>query len=132
MEKPVRSATQEAYLNLSKLFNLPYDNSMQDWEWEIASYVNFNECLNLYWVTSSEEERAILIEILIQSVANQIDDGLYPEESKNWATVKSLIYANPKLHTKSVSYWKQFHENHEWYPIAKAMQTIWLNIENIV
>ena len=132
METLMRSATKEAYLKLSKLFNLPYDDSMQDWEWEIASHINFNECLNLYLVTSSQEERHILMEILIQSVANQMDDGLYPEESENWATVKSLIYANPKLHADSVYYWKQFDENHEWYPVAKVMQTIWLNIENAV
>lgn len=106
MIKPMywRSPTYKSILKLASCLNLPYSDSMQDWEWEVADPIRINEYINLYdQGHMSDDDRFTLMEIIIQAHEDKyIKTNLLP---KSWRKVKNRILANPKLHAKSVMYW---------------------------
>jgi hypothetical protein len=119
----------EGYINVAKSLNidLPTENQ-QDWEWEIASQVDFDKALETYKIFG-DNERYLLMEIMIQIVADELSDKHIPvESSEKLSQLKELLRQSPKLHGFTVHYWSGFSEDHEWKDLGKEMLKIWNEI----
>jgi hypothetical protein len=58
-----RWPTSQARMALSARFKLPYDDSMQDWEWEVADPARLSEFLGAYSCGQlTDDERFSLME----------------------------------------------------------------------
>jgi hypothetical protein len=111
----LRFPTAEARTRLSERLQLPYDSSMQDWEWEIADPKRIRVFLDLYEAGDlSEDERFSLMEIIIQSAEESADALL---ESKEWKRALHLLGENIAVHIHSVWYWA--------VPEAETQEELW-------
>src|SRR5258707_689671 len=94
---PQRWTTTAARVSLASRFGLPYDHSMQDWEWEVADASRFGEFLDAYSSGSfDEDERFSLMEMLIQCVEDM--DLPSVESTPQWRSAAALLRANPWVH----------------------------------
>ena len=119
----------ESYINVTKSLNidLPTENQ-QDWEWEVASQVDFDKAFETYKIFG-DDERHLLMEIMIQIVADELSDKHIPVESSiKWSQLKELLLQFPKLHAFTVRYWSGFSEGHEWNDLGKEMLKVWNEI----
>jgi hypothetical protein len=104
---PERFATTAARVSLAERFNLPFHESMQDWEWEIADEARFDEFLAAYSADDLDDhERFSLMEILVQCV----DDSPARCLNSRWSQIELLLVSNPTLHAFTIAYWAQSEE----------------------
>ena len=123
---PQRWTTTAARVSLARRFGLPYDHSMQDWEWEVADASRFGEFLDAYSSGSFDEgERFSLMEMLIQCVEDM--DLPSVEVTPQWRSVAALLTANPWLHASSVRYWSCLGDRdlENCFSVSGPMRAIW-------
>ena len=95
--------TAAARIALARRFGLPYSDTMQDWEWEVATPDRFNEFLTTYrTVALTDEERFSLMEILIQCVEELHGTALFEPACNE---LKPLLEKNLELHRATIEYW---------------------------
>ena len=98
-----RSPTRASIEALAKRFDLPFDTSMQDWEWEVADPDRIDEFLEAYRMGElDEDERFTLMETIIQSFE---DAPQAPEADPRWCEVLNLLTTGIDLHISTVWYW---------------------------
>lgn len=123
---PQRWSTTAARMSLARRLGLPYEHSMQDWEWEVADASRFGEFLDAYSSGSfDEDERFSLMEVLIQCVE---DMGLPSVgATPQWRSLAALLTANPWLHASSVRYWSCLDDRdlEDCFSVSGPMRTIW-------
>ena len=108
----------------AKLGIEPPDSSDQDWEWCVASPELFEDALNVYRADSTSDlERVSLIEILLQCVADTLDDGA-ERLPGHWSEVEALLRERPTLQKGAIVYWSGFGSSHEYALIARAIKAI--------
>ena len=127
---PRRWPTTAARLSLASRLHLPYDPSMQDWEWEVADPARFDEFLDAYSSGGlTEDERFALMEVLIQCVEEM---GLPAVgSSPQWQAVAALLLARRDLHSSSVRYWSCLddHDLEDCFRVTGPMRTVWQAIQ---
>lgn len=99
--------------SLAARFGLPYDDNMQDWEWQVADAARFQEFLGAYRHAGlSEAECGSLTEVLIQCVEDLLAAGFRqpPGDSPEWRAVAALLREHPGLHAATVDYWSCLEE----------------------
>ena len=116
-----RHPTQAARRALATRFDLPFDEVMQDWEWEVARPDMVDPFLRAYRSGElDEDERFSLMEMLVQAVAEAADDqGHLPPE---WDEIATLLEAAPELHAKTASYWTCFAGGVQWSAVGVEMR----------
>jgi hypothetical protein len=123
---PQRWPTTDARQSLALRLHLPYDPSMQDWEWEVADPSRFGEFLDTYSHGGlTEDERFALMEVLIQCVE---DMGLPADQpSPQWQSVASLLLASADLHASSVRYWACLDDRNleDCFGVSGPMRHVW-------
>ncbi|MDR7271241.1 hypothetical protein J2X20_003909 [Pelomonas saccharophila] len=94
--------------SLAQRLGLPYADTMQDWEWEVASPDRFEDFLRAYRTADlSDDERVSLMEMLIQCVEDM------QASPTAWGAIEPLLRAHPDLHGASVLYWAMPQEQEE-------------------
>ncbi len=94
---------------LALRFHLPYDDSMQDWEWEVADAARFEEFFVAYSSSDiSEDEAFSLMEILLQCIEAMPDEE---QVSCSWQAIESHLKANMSIHLSTIKYWACLGEN---------------------
>jgi hypothetical protein len=83
-------------------FGLPYDNAMQDWEWEAANADDFDQYLAAYTLAMPSDQRFSLMEMLMQSVEDSPDESVF---NNRWARIRSLLKNHSALHAQTIAYW---------------------------
>jgi hypothetical protein len=102
-EHLLRFPTGAAIDSLANRFGLPNTPDMQDWEWEVADPSRIDEFMSAYESGDlSEDERFVLMEILLQSFA---DLGTSLEDDPRWVRALRWLDENVDLHAHSVWYW---------------------------
>ena len=99
--------------SLAARFGLPYDDNMQDWEWQVADPSRFQEFLEAYRHAGlSDTERGSLMELLIQCVEDLLaaDSCQPPESLPEWQAVAELLREHPSRYTATVEYWSCLEE----------------------
>ena len=105
-----RYPTTEARVRLAQLLGLPYHESMQDWEWEVAAANRVGEFLHAYESNElSEDEQFSLMEIIIQSV----EESETACSSANWQHTLRILDERILVHAHSVWHWAVPDEENE-------------------
>lgn len=132
-----RYPTNAARSRLAELLGLPYEPSMQDWEWEIADTCRFQEFIDVYRnLHLPEQERVSLMEILIQCVEDLLQDPFRTGESRGveeWKDVATLLRLHPRLHARSIYYWCCFDLSpyeESCFLISPLMRQVWLDVQD--
>ena len=123
---PYRWTTTAARVSLARRFRLPYDDSMQDWEWEVADASRFGEFLEAYCSGSfDEDERFSLMEMLIQCVEDMDQPSI--ETTPQWRSVAALLTADHRLHASSVRYWSCLGDRalEDCFSVSGPMRDVW-------
>jgi hypothetical protein len=126
-----RYCSPTARKSLAARLSLPYDDIMQDWEYEVASPERYAALLEAYRREElDEDERFSLGMMLVQCVAELAVDngGLTPE----WIAVEELLREDPWTHGATVSHWMCYVEPHEWAVVGKAMRRLWVEVGPLV
>ena len=98
-----RSPTRASIEALAQRFELPFDTSMQDWEWEVADSGRIDAFLEAYRSGElDEDERFTLMVTIIQSFE---DAPQAPEADPRWREVLELLTKSIDLHISTVWYW---------------------------
>lgn len=93
----------EARISLAIQFDLPYQDSMQDWEWEIAEPARFHDYLNAYLhFNLNEAMRWSLMEILIQCIEEMPGKTDFCDALRK---IEPLLRYNASLHIETIRYW---------------------------
>jgi hypothetical protein len=127
-EPKPRYGTANAINKLAKELNLVNKNNMQDWEWEVAEAKDIEKYLLHYNSLIDEDEKFVLMEIIIQATTNQKE----PDFIKYVSQVISLLQENFNLHEYSIFYWSCFdsEELNDCWEISPFMREIWLRNRN--
>lgn len=102
MAETVLYPTTRARQALAAQFSLPYDDAMQDWEWQVANTEEFDQYLAAYTIAMPNDQRFSLMEMLLQCVEDSEDEAVF---TIRWAKIKSLLVDYSALHAQTVAYW---------------------------
>ena len=78
MDEAVLFPSTPARRALASRFGLPYDDAMQDWEWEVANPDDFDLYLAAYTLEMPAEQRFSLMEMLLQCVEDYLAGARHP------------------------------------------------------
>jgi len=133
-----RYPTQAARRSLAARLGLPFDSTMQDWEWEVAAARHFPAWLALYERGElSDDERFSLMEMLVQCVEDMAWQECTPDpsaSSREWQAVAALLRANWHLHASTIWYWSVFdyEEPNEVFRVSRAMRQVWQETQSSI
>lgn len=110
---------------LAARFGLPYADSMQDWEWEVAEAAKFDEFLGVYRdVNLPDEERASLMEMLLQCIEETESASDF---ASFWSAIEPLLVARAALHRPTIAYWSCLSEAapEHCFRVSPFMRRVW-------
>jgi len=117
-----------ARMSLAARLDLPYSDSMQDWEYEVAQPERLTELLSVYASAElSDDERFSLMRMLVQCVEEIEPDGAYEAA---WSATEPLLAASPELHRSTIAYWAQLGptDSEELFRVSPGMRKLWSSI----
>ena len=98
---------QESRKSLAKKLNLRFDESMQDWEYEISTPDRIDDFINEYKKSdTTDSEKESLIEIILDSL-NDLDEPSLKTFKNQLKITKEFLTKNKDLHSNTVDYWKE-------------------------
>ncbi len=123
-EPPVRFWTRASIENLAETFDLPNDNSMQDWAYEVANPVRteeFIEALSLY--ENDPDTQFTLMDIILQSLE---ESQIELEGKAIWFSTSKQLTENFELHAHQIWYWSAFNADlKDAWRISPLIRKIW-------
>jgi hypothetical protein len=107
IEPKARYETRKAIDELAKDLNLPNEQWMQDWPYEIINSDDIEKYLDYYNITKDEDKKFILMKMLIQSIEEQPNEENFLHY---WNMIKGLIEKDFFIHEYTVWEWCLFEE----------------------
>ncbi|QSB27123.1 hypothetical protein [Flavobacterium sp. CLA17] len=129
IEPKFRCSTRAAIDKLVKELNMPYDDWMQDWPYEIADSNDIDTYISHYRKLIDDDEKFVLMQAIIQ--ANE--DQNQPEQFlKYWITVQDLLKTDFCIHEYTVYYWSCFdtEDIDDCVKISSFMRELFLESES--
>lgn len=127
MEPTFRSGTRKAISELAEELSLRYDLTMQDWSYEVANPNDIDKYIYHYVLTTDDDKKFVLMEMLIQATENQIEkDSFY----RYWDIVKNILHKDFTIHEYTVYYWSCFDKQNlnDCWTITENMRELWYGI----
>ena len=98
---------QKARKSLAKKLNLKFDESMQDWEYEIADSNRVAEFIEEYdKPETTDKEKESLMEMIIESTNDIFDKNRNAETDKLLFLINERLIKSIELHKGTLIYWK--------------------------
>ena len=92
---------------LALKLNLEFNDSMQDWEWEVAEANRIQDFLDEYDKNvSSAKEKETPMEIILQCLEDFLEEENLPKFISYYPEVKSRLDKNFQIHKCTIAYWK--------------------------
>jgi len=126
-EPKARYGTRKAKYELAKELNLVHDDWMQDWPYEVVEPNDIEKYLEHYKMTKDDDKKFILMEMLIQSTEEQMNE----EKFMHYCNIISdLIEKDFLIHEYTVWYWCIFEENDitNTWRITPFLRELWWRI----
>ena len=126
-EPKFRYGTKEAIEKLARELELPYNDYMQDWSYEVANPEDIEKYIKHYDLTSDEDEKFVLMEIIIQAVNDQADQKDF---LKYWDRISGSLKEDFRIHEYTVFYWSRLDSESpdEEFTISPNMRGIWSHL----
>ncbi len=108
MNKNIFIPNQKSRERLSIKLGLEFNESMQDWEYEISDCTRIDEFIHEYDKSeTSESEKQSLMEIILSSLNDIVSDGNNGEFEQHLDQVVKRLTSNEVLHVGSQKYWME-------------------------
>ncbi len=119
-----RFGTKKAIESLAHDLNMPYDQNMQDWSYEVADPKDIEKYIEHYRLISDEDEKFVLMEIIIQATNDQVEGS---DSLKYWDITKGLLTDDFKIHEYTIFYWSCFdsEDTENTWTITPKMRDVW-------
>ena len=130
MKPTFRFGTKKAIEEVSKKLNIFFDDSIQDWSYTAGDCNDIEKYIRFYLETKNEDEKFVLMELIIQAVEDQNTEELL---NRYFIKIEQIIKRDFNIHCYTVFYWCSFEEqniNNTW-KIAPMMRKIWNETNNI-
>ncbi|HAS47169.1 MAG TPA: hypothetical protein DCS93_42190 [Microscillaceae bacterium] len=123
---PPRYGTAAAIEVLAAILDLPNDGLMQDWSYEVADSSQVDAYLLLYKQLTDEDERFVLMEMIIQAIEDQPTQALMDRYCE---LLRPKLSEDFELHTYTIFYWASFDNDdlEGCWRIAPYMRQVWQN-----
>jgi hypothetical protein len=126
-EPPERYWSCDAINQLADRFNLPIEESDQDWPFQIADHQRVEEFLAVFKEPQTcPDQRFVLMDILLQCFEDLAGTGLNLKADNRWIFLLNYLEQSFKPHAWQVWYWSDFRSSLEdaWC-IAVFMRILW-------
>lgn len=126
MEPTFRCGTRKAIDELAEELNLLNKLTMQDWSYEVANPNDIDKYIFHYDLTTDEDKKFVLMEIIIQATEEQNTDELF---QKYCEIIKPILETDFKLHEFTIHHWACFDNENldDCWEITTLMRKIWLD-----
>lgn len=123
-EPKFRCVTYNAIQILVREFGYPYDENMQDWEYEVAKLEDIKKYFEKYDKAENDDIRFTLMEMIIETSNEGWNSGWLTEI---WPKVKQMLIENFTLHEYTIYYWcYSLSDNIEdMFEISPYMRNLW-------
>jgi hypothetical protein len=128
IEPEPRYETRKAIEELAKELHLAHDDFMQDWPYEVVEPKDIEKYLAHYKTTEDDDKKFILMEMLIQSVEEQMNEEKFTHYCN---IVSDLIEKDFLIHEYTIWYWCIFEEDdiHNTWRITPFLRELWHKIK---
>ena len=128
-EPKLREGTKEAIEILAQELKLPYEDYMQDWSYTVANPDDIEKYVEHYKLTTDEDKKFVLMEIIIQSINDQADEIDFVNY---WNLIKEILKEDFRIHEYTIFYWAHFDSaaTEEEFTISPNMRDIWYSNSN--
>ena len=125
-ELKARYGTREAINSIAKQLDLPNEAWMQDWAYEVADADRINQYIELYDQTTDEDEKFVLMQMIIQAVDDKKSNNELTDE--DWTKVEQRLMENFQLHEYEIFYWSQLEKDdiENCFFITPEIRNIWI------
>jgi hypothetical protein len=123
MEPTFKCGTSKAINELAEELNLPNTMTMQDWSYEVANPNDLDKYITHYGVTTNDDKKFVLMEIIIRATAEQKTEKLFRQY---WGAIKPILATDFKLHEFTIRYWACFdnEDQDQCWEIATLMRQL--------
>ncbi len=122
-ETKFRCGKAKAIKELVEKYNYPYNDSAQDWSYEIAKPKEIENYFRHYDEQTDEDKKFVLMQILIQALT---DIENQDEFDKNWSCLKLRIIKDFDIHEYTVFYWCNFDRKlSDCWKITPYLRKLW-------
>jgi hypothetical protein len=124
IEPKPRYGTAKAIDELAKELNLPHEQWMQDWPFEVANPDDIEKYIAHYKLIFDEDKKFLLMEAIIQATTDQRQ---MTDFEKYWDVIKPLLTENFSIHEYSIFYWSCFETDDltDCWTISPNMRKLW-------
>lgn len=124
MKPEFRCGTKKAIEELAAELDLPKGSYMQDWSYISGEPEDIEKYISHYEITSDEDKRFVLMEIIIQAMDDQSEKEMFV---KYWNIIKPILKKDFKLHEYTIHYWACFDARnlYEEFTITPDMRKLW-------
>ena len=105
MKPKFRCGTQQAIEELSKELKLPYDETMQDWSYQVAEPDDIEKYLAHYKLTTNEDKKFVLIEMILQALLEQ---KIPKQLLYHWEKTSEILTNDFNIHEYTIDYWLRY------------------------
>lgn len=102
MKPKFRSGTKKAIEELAEELNLPFDEWMQDWPFEVVNPSDIDKYINHYKLLNDDDKKIVLLDGIIQSVEEQSNEELF---QKNLKIVRQILEKDYDIYEYQIYYW---------------------------
>lgn len=124
MKPKFRSGTRKAITRIAEKLNLPDNDSMQDWAYEVANPADIEDYLAYYESTEDWDVKFVLMEMMIQAVEEQPEEEKFQKYS---GVIRSVLTKDFDMHEYTVYYWALLDDlpvSNPWR-ITPLMRQLW-------
>jgi hypothetical protein len=123
-EPKYRAVTKNTIVELADELQMPYDDTMQDWPFEVVKPTDIDKYISHYRLTTDEDKKILLMEAIIQATNDQES---FADFHKYWDLIKPLLTSNFLTHEYSIYDWASFDEPDLKYcwTITPNMRDLW-------
>jgi len=108
MKPKFRSGTKKAIEELAEELNLPFDEWMQDWPFEVVNPSDIDKYINHYKLLNDDDKKIVLLDGIIQSVEEQSNEELFQKYLK---TVRQILEKDYDIYEYQIYYWACLENN---------------------
>ncbi|MDN3585105.1 hypothetical protein QWY86_00380 [Pedobacter aquatilis] len=124
MESTFRFGTRKAKEELANELNLPFENWMQDWPYEVVIPDDIEKYIEHYVKLTDEDKKFVLMEGIIQATEDQVREVQF---LKYWNEIKYLLDNDFYIHEYTIYYWSCFDNENidDCWRITPFMRQFW-------
>jgi hypothetical protein len=129
-EPNFRCGTRKAIDELAKELNLPNNEWMQDWPFEVIVPADIQKYIEHYQNLSDEDKKFVLMEGIIQATEEQPTEELF---TKYWNIIKLILENDFHIHEYTLHDWACFDSKNldECWRIAPLLRQFWTDNKKI-